>query len=50
VAINNLYIDRVKRALWPLKTNSPLLIAPNAVLSLAINFQCFQPVAGQIQV
>jgi hypothetical protein len=50
VVINNLNIDWAKRALWPFKTNSSLLIDPNAVLALAITFQCFQPVAGQIQV
>ena len=50
VVINDLNIDRAKRALWPFETNPPLLVDPNAVLTLAITFKRFQTVARQIQV
>ena len=50
VVINDLNIDRAKRALGPFETNPPLLVDPNAVLTLAITFKRFQTVARQIQV
>jgi hypothetical protein len=47
MVINNLDIDRAGRAARPFKTDPPLVVDADAVLTLPIALECFQPVAGQ---
>jgi hypothetical protein len=45
VVIDNLDIDWAGRAMAPLKTDPPLVVDADAMLTLPIALQCFQPVA-----
>jgi hypothetical protein len=45
--IRNLDIDRPGRPSWPLETNPPLIIDPDAVLNSSITRESFQPIASQ---
>src|ERR1019366_7484053 len=47
VIIYNLYVRRSRSSVQPLKTDPPLLVDADAVLSLPIAGQCFETVAGQ---
>jgi hypothetical protein len=45
MVIDDLDIDRARRALRPLKANPPLIVDADAVLALPIALKRFQPVA-----
>jgi hypothetical protein len=45
--VNNLYVGRPRSSVWPFKTDPPLVINTDAVLSLAISSQRFETIAGQ---
>ena len=45
--IDNFYVGRPWRAVWPFKTDPPLVIDADAVLPITISGQCFKTIAGQ---
>jgi hypothetical protein len=47
MVINDLDIDRAGRAAGPLKTDPPLVVDADAVLTLPIALERFQPIARQ---
>ena len=47
MVVNDLNVARARSASRPLKADPPLVIDPNAVLSLSVAFQGFESVAGQ---
>ena len=47
VVIHNLDVRRSGRFVWPLKTDPPLVVNPNAVLAFAVAFQGLETVARQ---
>jgi hypothetical protein len=47
MVINNLDVQRTGRPTRPLEADSPLIVNANAVLSLSVAFQRFQPDSRQ---
>src|SRR5260370_36132198 len=45
--VDNLDIDRARRARWPLEADPPLVVDADAVLPRAVAFKRLQPVAGK---
>ena len=39
-----------RRILWPLEASPPLVIDAEAVLVFAVALECFEAIAGQVQV
>ena len=48
--IDNFYIDRPGRSVWPLKANPPLIINANAILAFPVAFEGFETITGYLQI
>jgi hypothetical protein len=47
VVIDNLYVKRLGRVVWPLKAQTPLLVDPDTELPLPVTAKCLEVVARQ---
>ena len=47
VIVNYLSVGRSRRSVDPFKADSPLIVDADAVLSLAVAFESFEPIAWQ---
>jgi hypothetical protein len=47
VVVNDLNFARPGLIIWPLKTDAPLLVDANGILSSAISFERFEPASWQ---
>jgi hypothetical protein len=50
MVIDDLNLDRPRRPFEPGEANPPLVMDTHAVLTLAGTFECFESVAGQVQI
>jgi hypothetical protein len=50
MVIDDLNLDRPRRPFGPRQANPPLVIDTDALLTLAGAFECFESIAGQVQI